>query len=243
MSNLTGARILVTGGTGFLGSRVVHELEHRNAEVYQASRTMGYDLRDESEALTAFLVSKPDIVIHLAAVVGSVGTNEKFPGSMFRDNVQIGMNVIHASAVAHARLIVVGDASSYPEDVKSPLKESDFFTYAKADGKDLAFGDAKDYSLDYKSEVLTLHFTLPLKTPVKGKDLSIEVYDPSYFVDFSFLEKDAVALVGAPTQCKVALEKPKDTSVAQSSKPMSESYFANMNMGANFATKIAVKCP
>src|SRR3972149_3226992 len=65
------------------------------------------------------------------------------------------------------------------------LEESDFFTYAKADGKDLAFGDAKDYSLDYKSEVLTLHFTLPLKTPVKGKDLSIEVYDPSYFVDFS----------------------------------------------------------
>jgi len=123
------------------------------------------------------------------------------------------------------------------------LKESDFFTYAKANGKDLAFGDAKDYSLDYKSEVLTLQFTLPLKTPVKAKDLSVEVYDPSYFVDFSFPDKDAVALVGAPTQCKVALEKPKDASLGQSSKPMSESYFANLNMGANFASKIAVTCP
>ena len=123
------------------------------------------------------------------------------------------------------------------------LKESDFFTYAKANGKDLAFGDAKDYSLDYKDEVLTLQFTLPLKSPVKAKELNVEVYDPSYFVDFALINKDAVTLVGAPTQCKVALEKPKDTNVAQSSKPLSESYFANMNMGANFATKIAVKCP
>lgn len=127
MSTLSGARILVTGGTGFLGSRVVHEMEYRSAEVYQASRTIGYDLRNESEALTAFLTSRPDIVVHLAAVVGSVGTCEKFPGSMFRDNVQIGMNVVHASAVARAKLIVVGDASSYPEDAKSPLKESDFW--------------------------------------------------------------------------------------------------------------------
>jgi GDP-L-fucose synthase len=124
---LQGVRILVTGGTGFLGTRVVHGLESRGATLYQASRTIGYDLRNESEALTAFLVAKPDIVVHLAAVVGSVATNEKFQGSMFRDNMAIGMNVVHASAVARARLIVVGDSSSYPEDVKAPFKESDFW--------------------------------------------------------------------------------------------------------------------
>lgn len=123
------------------------------------------------------------------------------------------------------------------------LKDSDFFTFAKADGKDVTFGAAADYWLDHKGEVLTLNFTLPFKEPVKAKDLSIEVYDPSYFVDFSFSEKDAVALVGAPAQCKAALEKPKETGVAQGQQKLGESYFANMNMGANFAPKIAVKCP
>jgi ABC-type uncharacterized transport system substrate-binding protein len=125
----------------------------------------------------------------------------------------------------------------------SSLKESDFFTFAKANGKDVTFGDAADYSLDYQNEVLTLNFTLPFKVPVKEKDLSIEVYDPGYFVDLSFAEKDAVALVGAPAQCKIALEKPKETGVAQGQQNLGESYFANMNMGANFSTKIAVKCP
>jgi ABC-type uncharacterized transport system substrate-binding protein len=123
------------------------------------------------------------------------------------------------------------------------LKESDFFTYAKASGKDVVFSDAADYWLDYKDEVLTLNFMLPFKEPLKAKDLGIEVYDPSYFVDFSFAEKDAVALVGAPAQCKATMEKPKETGVAQAQQKLGESYFANMNMGANYATHIVVKCP
>ena len=82
------------------------------------------------------------------------------------------------------------------------LKESDFFTYAKAGGKDVATGDASDYWLDYKDEILTLNFTLPFATPMQSKDMSIEVYDPTYFVDFSFAEKDAVALTGAPARLR-----------------------------------------
>jgi ABC-type uncharacterized transport system substrate-binding protein len=122
------------------------------------------------------------------------------------------------------------------------LKESDFFTYAKASGKDLAFGDASDYWLDYKDEVLTLNFTLPFKAPQHEKNLTIEVYDPSYFVDFGFAEKDAVALVGAPAQCKAALERPKEMSFEQG-KQLSESSFMSDNWGQNFASKIAVTCP
>src|SRR5689334_6415887 len=64
------------------------------------------------------------------------------------------------------------------------LKDSDFFTYVKAAGKDIALGDASDYWLDYKDEVLTLYFTLPLKTSAKEKELTVEVYDPTFFVDF-----------------------------------------------------------
>ena len=50
---------------------------------------------------------------------------------------------------------------------------------------------------------MTLHFTLPFKTPVKAKELTVEVYDPSYFVDFTFADKDPAKVVGAPAQCKV----------------------------------------
>jgi ABC-type uncharacterized transport system substrate-binding protein len=123
------------------------------------------------------------------------------------------------------------------------LKESDFFTFAKAGSKDVDFGDASDYWLDYKNETLTLNFTLPFKAPLQAKNLSIEVYDPSYFVDFGFAEKDAVALVGAPAQCKADVEKPKQMGSAQAQQKLSEANFLSGNWGQTFASKIAVTCP
>ena len=90
------------------------------------------------------------------------------------------------------------------ENVES-LKDFDYFTYAKIDGKRQkdAFNPPVDYWLDYdpKETVLTLHFTLPLKEAVKTKQLTIEIYDPEFFVDFGFAETNAVKLVGAPLQC------------------------------------------
>lgn len=137
------------------------------------------------------------------------------------------------------------ELASLAEVNMTNLKESDFFTYAKAGGKDLAFGDAADYWLDYKDEVLTLYFTLPLKTPAKEKELSFQVYDPSFFVDFGFAEKDAIVLRGAPAQCKAVLQKPKKAGAAPGQQVMSDAEaMAFMdNLGANYASKIAVKCP
>ena len=125
------------------------------------------------------------------------------------------------------------------------LKDSDYFTFAKIGGKDVGFADPSDYWLDYKDEVLTLNFTLPFKAPQKTKDLSIEVYDPTYFVDFGFAEKDAVALVGAPAQCKAVIHKPKGASAAPGQQLMSDAQAMTMmdNWGQNFASKIAVTCP
>jgi ABC-type uncharacterized transport system substrate-binding protein len=126
----------------------------------------------------------------------------------------------------------------------SSLKEFDYFTYAKADGKKTPFNDPTDYWLDFKDSVLTLHFTLPLKAPVKTHALDLEVYDPSYFVDFSFAEKDGFALKGAPTQCTVSTSKPTDPSAIQTQK-LGEAMFTDSgaNYGAAFANKVAVKCP
>jgi ABC-type uncharacterized transport system substrate-binding protein len=125
------------------------------------------------------------------------------------------------------------------------LKESDYFTFAKIGGKDVGFTDPSDYWLDYKDEILTLNFTLPFKAPQKTKNLSIEVYDPSYFVDFTFAEKEAVALIGAPAQCKAVIQKPKGVSAAPGQQLMSDAQAMAMmdNWGQNYASKIAVSCP
>jgi ABC-type uncharacterized transport system substrate-binding protein len=100
------------------------------------------------------------------------------------------------------------------ENVES-LKDFDYFTYAKIEGKRQkdAFNPPVDYWLDYdpKEAVLTLHFTMPLKEPVKTKQLTLEIYDPEFFVDFGFAETNAVKLVGAPPQCRITNDKPSDT--------------------------------
>ena len=129
------------------------------------------------------------------------------------------------------------------------LKEYDFFTYAKANGGKIEFTDPQaGYYLDYntKESVLTLFFTLPLKAPVKAKDLSLEVYDREYFVDFSFAEKDPVKLVGAPAQCKLSVARPQEMGAAlsqQLSQLGPNQRDPSLTVGAEFANKILVKCP
>jgi len=110
-----------------------------------------------------------------------------------------------------------------------------------------AFGDPVDYWLTYdqKDAVLTLHFTLPFKKPVKAKALDLEIYDPQFFVDFGLAEKDAVRLVSAPAQCTTAVEKPHDESFPSSQRfdPNLMTSEANVGMGANYSNRISVTCP
>ncbi len=124
------------------------------------------------------------------------------------------------------------------------LKEYAYFTFAKADGKKERFQEPIDYFLDYKDTVLTLHFTLPLKNPVRPKQLVLEVFDRSFFIDFKMAEKDPVALTGAPTGCQMNLTRPGDGTA--SAQKLNEQTFAegeNANFGLMFANKITVDCP
>jgi ABC-type uncharacterized transport system substrate-binding protein len=123
------------------------------------------------------------------------------------------------------------------------LKEFAYFTFAKADGKKEKFEEPIDYYLEYKDAVLTLHFTLPLKTPVKPKELALEVFDPTFFVDFKFADKNPFKLVGAPTACQMRLQRPNDGTA--SAQKLGEQNFTdpNSNYGAMFANKITVDCP
>ena len=129
------------------------------------------------------------------------------------------------------------------------LKEYDFFTHGQIDGQKMEFSEpAPDYYLDFnkKDTVLTLNFFLPLKTPVKAKDLSLEIYDREYFVDFSFKDKEPAKLVGAPDQCKLTVGKPQEMGAALSQRlsqlgPTQRD--PSLTIGAEYANKISVKCP
>jgi ABC-type uncharacterized transport system substrate-binding protein len=123
------------------------------------------------------------------------------------------------------------------------LKEFGYFTFVTADGKKVALNEPlPEYWLDYKDAVLTLNFTLPLKQPVKAKDLKVEIYDPTYFVDFELDKKTPVVLVGAPAQCRLTTELPRELTYAEGKK-LSDNPEAAANWGAFFANKILVKCP
>jgi ABC-type uncharacterized transport system substrate-binding protein len=131
----------------------------------------------------------------------------------------------------------------------SSLKEYDFFTYAKANGKAVEFKEpAPGYYLEFdpKETVLTLYFTLPLKVPVRTKDLSIEVFDREYFVDFSFAEKNPVTLVGAPAQCRLSVLNPEQMSADLSARLGAlgaDQRDPTLTIGSEFANRIVVKCP
>jgi ABC-type uncharacterized transport system substrate-binding protein len=129
------------------------------------------------------------------------------------------------------------------------LKEYAYFTYVKIDGRSQkdAFGNPTNYWLEYDSQatVLTLQFTLPFKQPVKARRLTVEIYDPEFFLDFGFAERNPVRLFGAPAQCTVTDEKPSDGFFSPTLK-LNKSFMtseANIGTGMNFANKISVTRP
>jgi ABC-type uncharacterized transport system substrate-binding protein len=127
------------------------------------------------------------------------------------------------------------------------LKDFDYFTVARVNGKKADFLDPPSgYYLDYKDQILTLHFTLPLKTPMKAQDVQIEISDPSYFVDFAFEKENAVALVGAPAGCKLTVARPEEMDPATAAKLFQMAPDQKLDpseyLGAQFASRILVKC-
>ncbi len=175
----------------------------------------------------------------------------------FATGVALVIATAAARAHPHIWVTVKSELVYAPDEELAPLaevnvtslKEYDYFTYAKASGKKVEFEDPQaGYYLDFdpKDTVLTLHFTLPLKAPVKAKDLTLEVYDREFFVDFSIAEKDPVKLVGAPAHCKLSIGKPQEMSAAltrQLNQLGADQRDPSLTIGAEYANKIFVKCP
>jgi len=116
-------RVLVTGGSGFLGRVVVRKLRERGADVV-APRRADFDLTDADAADTLFAEVQPQVVVHLAARVGGIGYNQVAPADLYLANLLMGTHVIEA-ARRHGtdKSVLVGTVCSYPKFTPVPFRE------------------------------------------------------------------------------------------------------------------------
>lgn len=125
---LSDKRVVVTGGSGFLGSFVVAALRARGCRHVFVPRRADYDLRDRDAILRLYKDTRPDVVIHLAAVVGGIGANRANPGRFFYDNAIMGIQLIeYARQQEVEKFVAVGTVCAYPKFAPVPFKEDDLW--------------------------------------------------------------------------------------------------------------------
>jgi GDP-L-fucose synthase len=122
-------RIVVTGGAGFLGCFVVERLRQTDwsGEVF-VPHSREYDLREKASAIRMYEDTRPEIVIHLAAVVGGIGANQANPGKFFYDNLIMGIQVMHyAYLYGVEKFVAIGTICAYPKFTPVPFKEENLW--------------------------------------------------------------------------------------------------------------------
>ncbi|HVU13190.1 MAG TPA: GDP-L-fucose synthase [Phototrophicaceae bacterium] len=128
MSLWTENRFVVTGGAGFFGSRVVNKLRERGAESIFVPRRADYDLREHSAVLDLLADAKPDIIIHMAAVVGGIGANRAHPAEFFYSNMMMGTQLLHeAWKMGVRKFVTIGTVCAYPKFTPIPFHETDIW--------------------------------------------------------------------------------------------------------------------
>lgn len=124
LSLLANKRICVTGGGGFLGSFVVEELQRRGCRDIFIPRRKDYDLTTMAAVERLFADARPEVLFHLAAVVGGIGANRRNPGQFFYDNAMMGVQLIEVARRKRVeKTVVVGTTCSYPKFTPVPFRE------------------------------------------------------------------------------------------------------------------------
>src|SRR3990167_6798182 len=117
-------KILITGGTGFLGSHVVRKMLQKGFSLSNiiVPRSKQFDLKKQS--VCRKLLCGVDVVIHLAANVGGIGYNQKYPGSLFYDNILMGVQMMEeARKNGVEKFVALGTICAYPKFTPIPFKE------------------------------------------------------------------------------------------------------------------------
>ncbi len=118
-------RVLVTGGTGFLGRTVVRELEARGASDVHAPSSADYDLRRREATEQLFADAEPDLVLHLAARVGGIGANQAHPSDLYLENLLMGTWVLEEARRRQTdKTVIIGTICSYPKHTPVPFVET-----------------------------------------------------------------------------------------------------------------------
>jgi GDP-L-fucose synthase len=117
-------RFVVTGGAGFLGSHVVQALQRRGASQIFVPRSADYDLRDHGAVIDMLNDTRPEVIIHMAAVVGGIGANRERPAEFFYDNLVMGVNLMHeAWKLGVKKFVTIGTVCAYPKFTPVPFRE------------------------------------------------------------------------------------------------------------------------
>jgi len=129
MSYLNNKKVLVTGASGFLGKHLMGELHSRGIEARALSGKHVCDLRNSADTERYFQSFRPDVVFHLAAVVGGIGANQLRPADFFIDNALMGASVLSACRNSSVqKLVIIGTTCSYPKFCEIPFTEESLWS-------------------------------------------------------------------------------------------------------------------
>lgn len=208
----SGKRVVVTGGSGFLGSYIVNKLRERGASNVFVPRSRDYDLR-QLEAVKRLLVDvRPNLVIHAAARVGGIGANRAHPAEFFYDNLMLGVPLFHACwEFGIEKFVAIGTVCAYPKYTALPFKEESLWD-GYPEETNAPYGLAKKMLLVQSQTYREQHgfnsiFLLPVNLYGPGDNFDLESGHVVPALIRKFLDSETACASGHQDATKPAGEK------------------------------------